>query len=497
MEKKRNQVVKKPAKATVSPSKLANTVAEKKPKSINTLLLKLFVLSLIVFGVLYYTDSKGWFLADQSNNHTKRKWDWYYHFTQHNEVDIVLVGNSRLYTGINPKNLSNALGVNSFILAAPGTFLTDSYYCLKEAFSVCKPKIAVIETHTISDYVSHEFNGSHLSDEFQSFNARKNFWQKLAATPVLFAPDNYPTAWSSSIRNHDFLFTNPELIKRNRETPPPPTNFDKLYLGRYVRFTTGMEDSTLQKVNLPETPKDDGKLFSVSNEARVYLRKIVDLCRENNVQLVFLSLPVYHTLTVDYEIKKAILEREFAPYNPVWLNLQSPQDTIAFAPDCFENIASRNQHMTYTGSLVATYKLAHFIHQNFADKLPNRRTQADWYTMFFGDEGFFENNTPPNEYVIARNFVLPNMPAIKELDIVPQQDYNMLYLKMEHNAQIDSVSNIVLTVLAKFNNQTPAVSTQLVFQADKRYDPIAHRLFTTALRKDIIIEKIVKVECSK
>ena len=84
----------------------------------------IFVVAVFIIAI-NYSDSKGYFNPDESNNHTKKKWDSFYKFSKRNNVDIVLVGNSHLYSGINPKNLSNTLGVNAFILASPGTNISD------------------------------------------------------------------------------------------------------------------------------------------------------------------------------------------------------------------------------------------------------------------------------------------------------------------------------------------------------------------------------------
>jgi hypothetical protein len=471
------------ANKTVSVSK----TNRQKSESIKDIFLKTAFLAIIVFCAVYFTDTKQWFWADQRNNHTKRKWDWYYHFTKQNPVDIVLIGNSRLYTGINPKNLSTALGANCFILASPGTNITDSYFALKEAITVCKPKIAIIETHTIGNYVSHNIKKNGLSDQIKSFESRKKFWQKLVSTPVLFAPDNYLAAWSNTIRNHSFIFSDIEQIKRNMKTPPPPTRFDKLYLGRYVRFTSGIEANTLAKYDIPNAVKLEND--SIGSEAKKYLGKIIDLCRKNDIVPIFVSVPVYYRHIQNYEPFKEEVEKLLKQYNTVWLDMQLPYDTAVFTPDCFENTTEINQHMTYTGSLVASYKLAHFINSNFADKLPNRKNETDWRTLFYADEGFFENNTPDKSNILAQNITFAGMPEIMEIDIFPQKDYNILYLKIARTQQIEPTSRVILNVTAKIGNSS--AETQLIFQQNKCYNPIAHYLFMTTLRKDTSIEKIL------
>ena len=71
----------------------------------------------------------------------RKKWDSFYEFIGKNNVDVLLLGNSHLYSGINPKNLSAALGVNAFILASPGTNIADTYFGLKEALKKTKPNL--------------------------------------------------------------------------------------------------------------------------------------------------------------------------------------------------------------------------------------------------------------------------------------------------------------------------------------------------------------------
>jgi len=49
--------------------------------------------------------------------------------------------------------------------------------------------------------------------------------------------------------------------------------------------------------------------------------------------------------------------------------------------------------MTYSGSLLATYKLSDFIQKQYTD-LPQRRQDSSWQDLFYDSDGFFQNNTP-------------------------------------------------------------------------------------------------------
>ncbi|MBR4755913.1 MAG: hypothetical protein IK076_03130, partial [Bacteroidales bacterium] len=70
------------------------------------LYLKLLLLAGITAAAIVAADRSGLFKADQINNHELAMWDAFYDFTEKNEVDVLLIGNSHLYTGINPNHLS-------------------------------------------------------------------------------------------------------------------------------------------------------------------------------------------------------------------------------------------------------------------------------------------------------------------------------------------------------------------------------------------------------
>lgn len=390
------------------------------------------VLLAVVVGCVAFTDWKGYFNPDYTNDHTRRKWDTYYQFTKSQPIDIVLVGNSHLYTGINPENLSNALGANCFILASPGTTMTDVYYSLKEAISVRKPRIAVIETFGINNYASHKMEAGALSDQFKSFSARKNIPQKLASTPVIFSSKNYLAAWSNTIRNHNFIFSDPEQIKRNKELMKKPQPYPRgLYLGRYIRFTSGLEEANLQKYE-DGTVGFDCYKFTVGKEAERFVEKAIQLCKENDVIPVFLTLPMYYKHFNNPGLYTEKLAKVIAPYKLLWENQQTPYDYQAFSPDCFENTVAENQHMTYYGSLVSSYKLAHFIHSNLPNVLYNRSNDVSWKQLFYASDGYFQNHSPENDgisQILAKDEMYGNF-KIKEIDLVSVQNYKQLLLKI-------------------------------------------------------------------
>lgn len=390
---------------------------------------------LLVIGIIY-SDKKGYFNPDETNNHTLKKWNAYYDFTKRNDVDIILLGNSHLYTGINPKNLSTSLGVNAFILASPGTNIADSYFSLKEALKRSKPKIVVVETFGINNFNPHELTKMGLSDQFKSFSARKDFFSKVLSTPFLFTYHSFIYAWSKTIRNHDYIFRNTKQLKKNKSiiSKGLKTNKKKLYLGRYVRFTSGIQDSLLTKYKIQGAPVD-GNNYSYSSYADTYVSKIVKLCEANNIDLIFLTLPMYKEHIKDYLVWRDKIAEIFNKYSAKWINMQIPPLYNDYSPMCFENTYASNQHLTLQGSLIATYQLSNFIKKNFDNKIPNRKKEHKWHNVFYGEEGYFENNIPkaddPKNKIILTNKIIRNL-NLREALLIPneKQKLNLLIVKI-------------------------------------------------------------------
>ena len=464
-KKKNKRIEKKP----VQKQKVEVVAKEIKRPVVRILLKALFAAALVV-GVIYHYDSVNRFQSDQKNNHTLKKWDAFYDFTEDNQVDVLLLGNSHLYTGINPKNLSNILGVNSFILASPGTHIGDSYYSLKEALKSCNPKVVVIETFGITDFDPYDLLPAKLSDQFKSFDARRDVNTKLSSTPYLFQIDDYPKAWSTTIRNHNFLFTDYEQIEKNieNEEKTKPKS-QSLYLGRYVRFQTGVEDS-IEKLYKSKGAPLDGKEYQYSKYADSYIKKIKDLCKENGIKPIFLTLPMYDKHIKNYETWEKRLSEVIDPKKSSWINMQSVKkyEEIGFDATCFENTYGKNQHMTYNGSLLATYHLADFINGLKDVKLKSKKSNEDWLALFSGEEGYFENCTPKgvNENRILLKDHKTSFGQVKEMIVYPDKQNVSLVIKLEKeglNFTPKKGSKIVFLALVNLNGKDQRMKFEIPF----------------------------------
>lgn len=325
--------------------------------------LEMLAVVLVAGALVALLDARRVFAQEEGNNHTGKRWYYLYKYgkQKRSAIDVLVLGNSHAYTGLLPEVLSQQLGRRCFILASQGNRITDSYYMLEEALTVCKPRLLVIETYTIRDYRQRKMTGVDLSCQFQSFENRRNVWLKLKSTAALFSVDNAPYAWSQTLRNHSYLFDNPALVSYNWKHPEPPVYKDKEYLGRFVRFTSGLEEPTLERYRR-DGPPEDGAAMTVGEDAAQSLQKILALCKKKGIRVMFLTIPMYHEHIAHPEALHANLAPGIGKYP--WLDLQAPVYNDFFTPDCFENTYNANQHQTSAGAYKTSLLLARFIQTN-------------------------------------------------------------------------------------------------------------------------------------
>ncbi len=419
--------------------------------------IKVIALVAVVIAVVYFTDKKGYFIADQKNNHIRRKWASFYDFSAKKEVDVIILGNSHVITGVDPFVLSTATGANCFILGNSGTNVLDAWFQLGEALKYTTPKLVVLETYCINEQIKPTNNV--VTPYLQSFDAQKGLLYKLRCMPELFESDSWVAAWSPTIRNHSFLLKDWARIKKNY-TKPDKYKPTKLDLGRFARFNFGLQDTTLQKYETLGPPVD-GRNYIISDHSKKYLKKVMDLCAEKNIPVAFLTVPMYKKHITNYDAWKNKLGEELSKYpNTKWLDLQDNYDTLLFTPDKFENTYSANQHLSNLGMSITAFKLAYFIEKEFPNLLPNRTQEAVWIKDFMTNEyyPYIQEINPsiPNMKLILKNKQVGNY-LVKELAIQHNKETDRIILKLESISDLPDYLDAQIILNVQGNNMVAPV----------------------------------------
>lgn len=456
-------------------------------------LVKSFLLLLAVIAVVVYTDKKEYFVGDQSNNHTERKWRSFYKFSdiQHKNADIVVFGNSHASAGVEPYIVSMATGTYCFILNTPGSAVIDSYFNLKDILlHHSKPKLVILETSCL--------NGTEIGVEWgriQSFDAKKNSSAKFFSMLYLFKSDEWIKAWSPTIRNHNFLLTDTARIAFNSKNIGIPKNPDRsdFDLGRFSHGQNFLKDSVIAKYSTLGSPIKCAERIIAADNIK-YLKKLYELCKENNIELMLFTAPMYYKTFDNYSIQK---NRNLEAIKEIphlkWLDLQESYDSTLYTREAFNNEYSGVQHNTYYGMTLNSYKLSKFIMDNYAKILPNRKNEQYWIADFiFTDFDFvFNLNVIPG--MMAYSVVTKNQNIntfyVQELLTKESINQKILILKINNHPGLTNAVQVELEV--EYQNQRSIMPLKLSTRKD--IFPPNHKVFFAAIPSQLKVLGINKI----
>ncbi len=472
------------------------------------LLLKLVLVLSVVLYCIHYTDSEKYFDPDMemAAHATFKRWESFYELTEKDSVDILVLGNSHANHSINPKNLSAATGTISFVMAQSGADIADAYFSLEEVLTRTRPKLCVVETFGCIDK-NYTSKRKRAVSRMKFFSARQNFKLKMKSMPDLYEYDDYPAAWSATIRNHEFIFRDTAQINRNvllRKKPylRKKAAFDTipLYLGRMLRFQSGLTDSLLNiyKEKGPSIVCTDTSGFSINSQSEYYIRKIADLCKRNDIPLLFLTVPMYYKHLENYELWHRKLAKIIEPLQVKWYDMQLDYDSVAYTPECFEDTYDFNQHITYQGSMVTTYKLAHYIQDSMDITLPNRFDDPHWNQLFYGQEGYFFNCAPNDQdtvrHTVARNQKIGDL-LVKSLFWEESTQSRRLTLMIQKDEKVDKRDTVSLFLKGKVKGQE-VWNAQVSALKVAQIDPLYHNLYIVNVIKDFEPDSLLSIKLS-
>ena len=451
---------------------------------------KILFLFAVVVSVVIYTDKKEYFVGDQTNNHVDRKWRSFYRFVEKRDkdIDILFLGNSHISAGVEPYIVSMNTGTYGWILNSLGATVIQSYFNLREVLKYTKPKLVVLETHCT--YVG-ELGGEW--GRIQSFDAKKTDLDKFAIMPIIFESDVWVKAWSPTIRNHSFLLTDTERIKFNTQNKDKNPDRQPLDLGRFSHGSTHMTPDIKAKYDtLPA--QIQVSTTQIGDLNKKYLKKLYDLCQENDIEMMFVSVPMYHNVFSDYDSLKTMQAEVFAEYCPKakWLDLQQNYDTTLFTVQAFNNEYGNAQHATYYGMTICAYKLSDFIMQNYANILPDRSNEREWIVDFASQPHFLYLRDVPQgmqgALSIVKNRDVDNF-HIREMFMTAGQDNNQLVLKIDKDPRLTQSITANLTIKQGDN----AMQIPVYMQSFREITPPRHNVYVTELRKDITVMDVVNI----
>jgi len=198
-------------------------------------------------------------------------------------INMIIDGDSYTARAIDDEIFLHAINISD-----PGTPYLYSYIKLKK-FIKNNPQINKVLLSFHAGSVASGRNSWYLDQK----------WLLQSVPNYLFLFSMEETAFFMKINFKNFGLAIATLPKTTIYNVIKSTIIDKtrisfkdLGIGGYSKLETANID---EHTKIMETNDNTNNVYKTSEYEQVYLSKIIELCRENNIELIFISTPTYHS----------------------------------------------------------------------------------------------------------------------------------------------------------------------------------------------------------
>lgn len=263
-----------------------------------------------------------------------------------NTVDVLVLGTSHAFEGINPAILWDDLGVTSYDLCGAMAPMWNSYYYLEEALKSQSPQLVILEAFSLVPTFE--------DDEDASKYIKNTFGLKPSGTKLEAIKETTGEEWVSYglayIQYHNRYSELSDIDfypYRNDE----PLFSSWLGYGRNYSILP-FEDRTFDNHYM---------YLDLREKEEEYYRKIIGLCQEKEIPILIMAVPYggYSGIDMSFLNSGAMIAEELGvPF--VDFNLYRE----AIGLDASTDFADYN-HLSYVGSDRFSHYLAKFLDSNF------------------------------------------------------------------------------------------------------------------------------------
>ena len=280
-------------------------------------------------------------------------------FNQEENFDVLFFGSSYMGDSVNPMELWNNYGIISYNMWNSAERVAATYYNILLALKQTSPKLIVVDVsqiyteekidYKLKEHMHNTFDPYPIS--YTKYRAIKDLYSEYDTREMLF----------------EFLFNFSIYHAR----------WDELSKGDFYNeksYTKGSQ--ILANINIPKELFDYDLIDVYSKEENVnmqYLRKIIEYCKENQIEILLTFMPqIDRKIKVEVSKYAQIISEE---YNVNYINFMN-MDIVNYNID----IADNYSHLNFSGSMKITDYIGKYIIENYDIKdQRNNKAYKFWY----------------------------------------------------------------------------------------------------------------------
>ncbi len=253
-------------------------------------------------------------------------------------VDVLFLGSSHCYCSVIPAQLWEDYGMASFNMAISGQDLASSYYCIEEALKTQDLKVVCVDLYGCT-YHGYQVEGN----LYRNTLSRKLSLTSIEAAYAMVETDN----------EADFILKWPIIHTRYRELAKQDFLTESpAYLGYFAQFNVNPV-AEVGYLNAEPSP--------IGEQEQEWLKKMIELTRGNNVEIVFFLAPYQAAQWAQANIEYA--KDMLAEYNVPVIDMVELDDEVGI--DWEQDFLDWG-HTNYYGAQKVTSYLGEFLKKNYS-----------------------------------------------------------------------------------------------------------------------------------
>lgn len=266
---------------------------------------------------------------------------------QKNSIDYIFMGSSHVYKGIIPEVFDYKLNVNSYNYATSNNIIEYNYIQTKEILKTQSPKYIFLDLFNLIDRIDDDVALHKAIDTIElsplKYQTIKKYNKDEPINEMLFPIIKYHLEWKNKVSSEKIAIRS-KIKSQN------------IYKG-YQFKTDKFNDNDVPLENIAKTNE---KLY-LSEDRKNALDDIVNLCKENNIELVFFVVPFIDSEIFSIEdlqkYKNGLIE-QYPEHTFIDLNLY--YDEIGLTNKDFYDMG----HLNVYGAYKTTLFLSDYIKKN-------------------------------------------------------------------------------------------------------------------------------------
>ena len=225
-------------------------------------------------------------LFDDAHSYTRIMLHEMYYYKDN--IDVVLLGASHVYRGIDPNKMTEKIGLNVFNASTSSQQLQGSYYLLKEIIKTNDIKICFLD-------VNYGINNLEEDGDVQTFLITDYMNESIDKYCYLFSSLGVDGIISSFFPIFHSREANPITNLKNKFS-----SSYSLYKYDYVRYPNEeyrgngfvYNSETIDCLNTNWAPNQFNGHEIVPDYTKHWLDQIVELCEKKNIELILIDCPI-------------------------------------------------------------------------------------------------------------------------------------------------------------------------------------------------------------